>query len=167
MSENYIVIDGKKTELTEEQLKALGIEPEKKRNNPFERVAKYRMYSYVSSRGQILTETDDQTISDDENYNDVNYFNDRQFAKQVALHQLLYRKLLKFAYDNECEDTAEWDNLCGHFHIFYDTNSDRFYIESNDAFKYQGVYFSTKTGAERAIKEVIEPFMKEHPDFVW
>lgn len=35
MNENYIVINGKKAELTEEQLKALGIEPEKKRKNPF------------------------------------------------------------------------------------------------------------------------------------
>ena len=29
MSENYLVINGKRTELTEEQLKQLGIEPEK------------------------------------------------------------------------------------------------------------------------------------------
>lgn len=33
--ENYIVINGKKAELTEDQLKALNIEIEKKRNNPF------------------------------------------------------------------------------------------------------------------------------------
>lgn len=38
MSKNYIVINGKKAELTEEQLRALGIEKEK--NNPFERVNK-------------------------------------------------------------------------------------------------------------------------------
>jgi len=35
MSNNYIVINGKKSELTEEQLKLLGIET---RKNPFERV---------------------------------------------------------------------------------------------------------------------------------
>lgn len=34
--DNYIVINGKKTELTEEQLKQLGIETKEKRNNPFE-----------------------------------------------------------------------------------------------------------------------------------
>lgn len=34
--ENYIVINGRKAELTEEQLKALGIETEKK--SPFDRV---------------------------------------------------------------------------------------------------------------------------------
>lgn len=40
--ENYICINGNKTELTEEQLKQLGIEEVKennpKRNNPFDRV---------------------------------------------------------------------------------------------------------------------------------
>ena len=42
-----------------------------------------------------------------------------------------------------------------------------FDIDVNDAFKYQGVYFSTREGAERAIEEVVKPFMKEHPEFVW
>lgn len=44
MNENYIVINGKKAELTEEQLKQLGIEPEKKRKNPFERVTGEKYY---------------------------------------------------------------------------------------------------------------------------
>ena len=29
------------------------------------------------------------------------------------------------------------------------------------------VYFSNRETAEKAIKEVVEPFMKEHPEFVW
>ena len=29
------------------------------------------------------------------------------------------------------------------------------------------VYFSSEEGAKRAIKEVVEPFMKDHPEFVW
>lgn len=37
MSENYIVINGKKMDLTDEQLKQLGIEV---RKSPFERVKK-------------------------------------------------------------------------------------------------------------------------------
>lgn len=42
MNENYIVINGKKIELTEEQQKQLGIEPQKK--NPFERVPEGEVY---------------------------------------------------------------------------------------------------------------------------
>ena len=32
---------------------------------------------------------------------------------------------------------------------------------------FDDVYFSSEKGAKRAIKEVVEPFMKEHPEFVW
>ena len=31
----------------------------------------------------------------------------------------------------------------------------------------QEVYFSSDEAAKRAGREVVEPFMKEHPDFVW
>ena len=100
-------------------------------------------------------------------YNAVNYFNDGKFAEQVALHQLLYRKLLRFAYDNECEDTAVWDGVNPHWYIIYNKVNDVFITMKKLASKDFTVYFSTEEGAERAIGEVVEPFMKEHPEFVW
>lgn len=162
MSESYIVINGKKMDLTDEQLKQLGIEV---RKNPFERV-ECKKYFTILSNNFVQNYVDDNDMTDRDVYNAANYFNDEDFAKQVALHQLLYRKLLKFAYDNECED-REWGTKYEHCRIYYDTDSDKFDIDVNDAFKYQGVYFSTRRGAERAIEEVIKPFMKEHPEFVW
>lgn len=162
MSENYIVINGKKMDLTDEQLKQLGIEV---RKNPFERVHVNDEYFSINHYG-LTTLHEANDWCDDSIFEAVNYFNDEAFAKQVALHQLLYRKLLKFAYDNECED-REWGTKYEHCRIYYDTDSDKFDIDVNDAFKYQGVYFSTRRGAERAIEEVIKPFMKEHPNFVW
>lgn len=96
-----------------------------------------------------------------------NYFNDVQLAKQVALHQLLYRKLLKFAYDNECEDTAEWDRENVHWTIRYDDLRNEFCPYYQDDYKTRDVHFSSEEGVERAIKEVVKPFMKEHPEFVW
>ena len=32
---------------------------------------------------------------------------------------------------------------------------------------FDDVYFSSEKGAKCAIEEVVEPFMKEHPEFVW
>lgn len=168
MSDNYIVINGKRTELTDEQLKALGIEPKEKRKNPLERVEPGDDYYYVSSNNDVGAYTDSYDGMDDRLYVVSNYFNDKDFAKQVALHQLLYRKLLKFAYDNGCEDTAEWDCRNRHYHIICSFNGKNFGFDSDDVFKQQGtVYFSSKEGAIQAIKEVVKPFMKEHPDFVW
>lgn len=164
MSDNYAVINGKRVELTDEQVKALGI----KRKNPFERVTKGEKYCYIDAFDEVHWFSDDMDQCDDESFECSNYFNDEQFANQVALHQLLYRKLLKFAYDNGCEDTAEWDCRNRHYHIISSFNGKNLGFDSNDVFKQQGiVYFSSKDSVLQAIKEVVEPFMKEHPEFVW
>lgn len=164
MSDNYIVINGKRTELTEEQLKLLGIET---RKNPFERVAMSEQYYIIDALDDIATFRDEMEQSDDESFECSNYFNDKQFAKQVALHQLLYRKLLKFAYDYGCEDNQEWNGENRHWCIRYDHCDKVFDVMWYDTFQPSSVYFFTMESAERAIKEVVEPFLNEHPDFVW
>ena len=164
MSENYIVINGKKAELTNEQMKLLGI---KVRNNPFERVSKNESYYNISNRTRVMHFTEEEDVVDQGLYNAVNYFNDLQFAIQVGLHQLLYRKLLKFAYDNECEDTKGWNGTDGHWTIRYNDSSCCFRAYYQERYKALDVYFSSEEGAKSAIKEVVEPFMKDHPEFVW
>ena len=164
MSENYIVINGKKAELTNEQMELLGI---KVRKNPFERVSKNNSYYNISNRARVVCYTEEDDGTDRGLYNSVNYFNDLQFAIQVGLHQLLYRKLLKFAYDNGFEDTKEWDGNNIHWTIGYSVDYETFFMYSKALHKTQGVYFSSKEGTQRAIKEVVEPFTKEHPEFVW
>lgn len=164
MNDNYAVINGKRIKLTEEQAEALGIE---KRKNPFERVNKDENYYFITSGGAVLNYVYINDMTDRELYHIINYFNDKQFAKQVALHQLLYRKLLKFAYDNECEDTANWNGVDKHYCITYSTKFDKTDVTYCFDDKFSTVYFSSKEAAIRAIKEVVEPFMKEHPEFVW
>lgn len=164
MNENYIVINGKRLELTKEQLKALGVEVGK---NPFERVAKSEMYCYIDSFNQVHCVVDDADNSDDMSFECSNYFNDETVAKQVALHHLLYRKLLKFAYDNECKDTSDWDGYNAHWTVRYDDVSHEIVPYDQTRYRIRDVYFSTRSDAVNVIKEVVEPFMKEHPEFVW
>lgn len=135
------------------------------RKNPFKRV-KGKEY-YCIDGEEICMYRDYGNGNDKSLYKQTNYFNDKDFANQVALHQLLYRKLLKFAYDNECEDTAEWNGANEHWLINYHKLDDDFTIVYMEAAKELSVYFSTEEGASRAINEVVRPFMKEHPDFVW
>lgn len=163
MSDNYAVINGKRVEPADEQVKALGIE----RKNPFERVAKSEKYCYIDAFDEVHWFSDNMEQCDDESFECSNYFNDLAFANQVALHQLLYRKLLKFAYDNECEDTEEWNGGNEHWAIRYNSYRNEFRLYYQDGYKANEVYFSSEEGAKRAIEEVVEPFMKEHPDFVW
>ncbi len=164
MNENYIVINGKRLELTEEQLKQLGLGV---RQNPFKRVATGDVYYTVNDYSEAVSYIENTNYTDQCLYEKVNYFNDEAFAKQVALHQLLYRKLLKFVYDNEYEDTTEWDGSNLHWVIRYVKKREVFDTYWQSAYKSQEVYFSSKDAAERAIKEVVEPFMREHLNFVW
>ena len=167
MNENYIVINGKKSELTEEQLKALGIEVGTKRKNPFEEVVRFEDYYFVEKNNEVHAYMKTDSSVDNQMYTSANYFNDKAFAEQVALHQLLYRKLLKFAYDNECEDTAEWDEGDMHWAIRYVEKRGTFTACLENKYKAQEVYYSSADSAERAIEEVVKPFVKEHPEFVW
>jgi hypothetical protein len=167
MSDNYAVINGKRIKLTEEQVEALGVKVEKKRRNPFERVNNDNEYYCIKTNGEVSNYYEVRDSTDNELYDNINYFNDEQFAEQVMLHQLLYRKLLKFAYSNGLEDTAEWDNNNPHWSIRYSTDVEVFKANDNYCFKHQDVYFSSEEAAERAIKEVVEPFVRKYPKFVW
>ena len=158
MSDNYAVINGKRIELTDEQVQTLKFEI---RANPFSKKTTTYVFTIVEPDGV------DTIQNSSELYDAALSFNDEQFANQVALHQLLYRKLLKFAYDNECEDTAEWDGSNKHWAVSYDYACGTFTTYYQNAYGAQEVYFSSEDGVRSAIKEVVEPFMKEHPNFVW
>lgn len=158
MSDNYAVINGKRVELTDEQVRTLNVNT---RANPFSNETTAYVFTIVEPDGV------DAIQNSSELYDNALSFNDKQFADQVALHQLLYRKLLKFSYDNGCEDTAEWNGDNCHYYIFYNYSCDTFDIRTDYNSKVQAVYFSSRDGACRAIIEVIKPFVEEHPDFVW
>ena len=164
MNDNYAVINGKKIELTEKQIKALGFEV---RKNPFLKVAVDNMYYFISHFGDIDRYRQAKDLEDDMLFNNINYFNDEYFANQVALHQLLYRKLLKYAYDNEFED-EEWNGTNMHAYIIYNFTRKDYDIRWTRNEKEPGtVYFKTPTRATAALNEVVMPFVKEHPEFVW
>lgn len=166
--ENYIVINGKKAELTEEQLKALGIEVEKKKNNPFNSELKDEDKCFIINIDEGVKTSFYDSITDKKRLNNANSFNDKDFAYQVYLHELLNRKLLKYAWDNESED-CEWNGNSVYYCITCNkVNHDRYSVIFYSHLKGIGtVYFSNKEVAEQAIKDVIKPFIKEHPDFVW
>lgn len=166
MKEIKLTIDGKEAQLTDEQLKALGVESNK-RINPFETVVRFEDYYSVEKNNEVYAYMDTGSLVDNQLYDAANYFNDKSFANQVALHQLLYRKLLKYAYENGYEDTSKWDGRNRHLAIRYDGVCNAFTTYDHNMYKAQEVYFSSEEGAKRAIKEVVKPFMEEHPDFVW
>lgn len=158
MSDNYAVINGKRVELTDEQVRTLSV---KTRANPFSEETTRYVFTIVEPDGV------DAVPNSSELYDAALSFNDKQFAEQVALHQLLYRKLLKFAYDNGFEDVKEWDGNNMHWTIRYGGYINNFFAYSKRQYKAPDAYFSSKEATECAIEEVVKPFVKEHPEFVW
>ena len=68
---NYICINGKVTELTAEQMRQLGIEPEKK--NPFERLECGEWFYYISGDGDVERTRDFNTGPDKSYFEVANY----------------------------------------------------------------------------------------------
>ena len=167
MKEIKLTIDGKEIQLTDEQLKMLGIEPEKKRKNPFEEVNRFEDYYFVEKNNEVHASMKTDSSVDNQMYTSANYFSDKAFTEQVSLHQTLYRKLLKYAYDNEFED-EEWNGTKMHAYIIYNFTRKDYDIRWTRNEKEPGtVYFKTPTRATAALNEVVMPFVKEHPEFVW
>lgn len=166
MSENYIVINGKKMDLTEEQLKQLRIEV---RKNPFGRVSNTEDYYYINSNDCVTRTFDTYSRLDTALHDHGNYFNGEAFAEQVALRQLLNRKLLKFSYDTDTHMTfAEMKSTnCGHINpayvIKYNPKEKDFTVLVVHRPGICDVTFSTLEAAEEAIEKVVKPFCQAAP----
>lgn len=134
---------------------------EKLNKNPFDRVNNNELY-YLLDSDDIVTEIREENETfDDKQYGCSNYFNDKEFAKQVMLHQLLYRKLLKFKFER--------DNPVTRDRYFYISKDKSVRVEISD-FKNKNcncVYFNSLATANLAIEDIVKPFLKEHPDFIW
>lgn len=75
-SDGKLMTGDKTVQLTEEQLDTLGI---KIRKNPFKRVGR-KYYFIKDTYGRSYATIDNRGIFDNTTYNNVNYFNDEDFA---------------------------------------------------------------------------------------
>lgn len=158
--ENYIVINGKKAELTKEQLEKLGINVN---NDPFER-RNDKPYYFVNCDGCVYGDTNLEDF--DYFYNVANYCTDKNLMEQRAMHETLSRLLWRFSMQNG-GDEIDWNDIERKYYIFFNNLNNKFDVGFNDNHKSFNTYFVSLDTAERAIDEIIKPFMKEHPDFVW
>ena len=166
--ENYICINGKKAELTEEQMKALGIELQK--SNPFERINKNGSYYFISDTGRVLETNDMPHLFEIDNtrYNVANYCADREIMRQRALHETLNRLLWRYSMEHGAEEINWQDGKQQKWEVCY--NHDKIKLEVFDCRTLQtfgSVYFASYQTAWDAIEEIIEPFMEAHPEFKW
>ena len=160
---NYICINGKKAELTEEQMKALGIELPK--TNPFERVRQRTPFYFITNKGKVEYGVEIGDFHCQGLYDAANYCTDKSLMEQRALHETLNRLLWRYSMEHD-GDKINWNNISDKWAIYYEHDTKKHKVATWNTINYYGcIYFCTRKVAEAAIKEVIEPFMKAHPEF--
>lgn len=168
--DNYICIDGVKVLLNDSQISELRAvlekktEVEKEKPSPFERYS-YNTYYYIGGTGDVYPSNDFHTDSDSACYDAANYCTDEGLLKQRALEEILARRLWRYSMEHD-GDKIDWSDDRDKFAIYYDAENGSFYITNNvDCQIINTTYFVDRETAMNAIKEVVEPFMKEYPGF--
>lgn len=172
--DNYVMINGTKYEI-DDSSKMLNIKKLLGIANPFACRDEDTSYWLIGIDGDACSEVDIHESGDDSIYNNCNYFSSEKAAEQVALHQLLYRKLLRYAYDNDVIDRQDWNGTNRHYFIVKCSDATNVprnrrgeYMPSYDiAHATDTVYFATEDAAQCAINEIVMPFIKNHPEFIW
>lgn len=171
--ENYIMLDGQKFELDNALVEKLRttidnqkLENEKKRN-PFERQKKELFYYFVDVDGAVGEDKDGHYEIDDALYKAANYCTDKNLMHQRALYETLNRLLWRFSMENG-EGENSWNGINDHYEIYWSYDLASFNISCNVTVKSPtSIYFPTKEIANKAIDEILIPFMEANPDFVY
>lgn len=167
MARGFLEIDCKRIELTNEQVEQLLKEKEEVKKNPFDRVEYANNYHYITSDGFVATTEEDNLKFDNMTYNVANYCTDIKLMEQRALHEILDRLLWRFSMEND-GDKIDWnDEHQIKWYVLFNHKTNYFYVNDICNSHINAIYFHTKKIALRAIEKIIEPFMKEHPEFVW
>jgi hypothetical protein len=165
--DNYICINGKKAELTKEQMRALGIELPKAKS-PFERAEKDECYYTIRSWGDVDWYYESGADFDGNCFNVANYCTDKVIMEQRALHETLNRLLWRYSMEHD-GDKIDWNSFYQQkWFIFADVSDGRMHVDNIRICVRPGnIYFHTRETAKNAIKEIIDPFIKAHPEFKW
>lgn len=153
--ENYLVINGKRVDLTEEQIEKLGLEIEKK--SPFVR-AKGENYFSISNDGKVKKYFDGTHYPAIYNYMVANYCTDKELMTARAKEEVLSRLLWRFSMENG-GDKIDWTKNEAKYYV-YKNNLDNEYETAYSVFNSTlgVVYFNCLQVAQEAIKKIIIPF---------
>lgn len=162
-NENYIMLNGKKIKLTDEQVYMIRAdEPQK---TPFDRVGKGMSY-YCITNYNVQECSEFNNYFDNERFDSGNYCTNENIMKQHALHMLLNNMLWKYSMTHGGGNVLE--NGC--FIIFAEVNDTyepliNYYTGDSNIRNIGSVVFCSKKIAENAIEEIVKPFIKAHSDF--
>lgn len=163
--DNYIMLEGKKIPLTDEQVEMM-LRIKTSKQNPFKELKHGEKYYFIDSAGHVIGNTESYRDTDIRLYAIANYCADKEMMNQRAMHETLNRLLWRFSMENG-EGANSWNNKNNHWNIIRNCQN---VIVASAACAYStmgSVYFPSQELAQQAIDEIVKPFMKNHPNFVW
>ena len=163
MNENYLIIEGTKIPLTNEQvamIKGTGALKLKEKSS-FSRVEKNNPYWLIDIDGTITQTYEHGYEADDEQFSCANYCSDKELIEERAIREELSRLLWRFSMENGSKD-IDWKDpnrfkysIC----IYFDGESLKWEIGKSIKCKcLNEVFFIDEDTARRAIREIVEPF---------
>ena len=122
--------------------------------------------THLCNNGNISYEIDELDPSDANLFENANYCSDYSLLRQRSLQEILSRQLWRFSMING-GDQIDWeDKESEKFYIRYETDDLTFTTNDNCYVKNISCeYFISEEIAERAIEEIVKPFIEKHPDF--
>lgn len=151
---NQLIIGNRTILLSEGQLKSLT------RLEPFERGVdmdgneKFFMVDYNFDVVEVTPEPE----MVENCYNVGNYCHDKDRIRSQAVLEELHRKLWKFSVENYKKNSKKKRNIS---YVINTMDGMNFFVSSTNYTSMFDVHFQSKSLAERAIREVVIPFMKE------
>lgn len=163
MNENYLIIEGIKVPLTDEQvamIKGTGI-LKLKEKSPFSRVEENDPYWLIDIDGRITQTYEHGYEADDELFSCANYCSDKELIEERAIREKLSRLLWRFSMENGGKN-IDWEDpsqikysIC----IYFDDKGLKWEISHDITSKcLNEVYFVDEDTARKSIREVVEPF---------
>lgn len=160
MSENYIVINGKKIELTKEQMKQLGVEVEE---NKRWRAADGGQYWFVDSNNEVRSDMEYRYNYDSFRYYSHNYFQTKKEA-EIYARVLKTETLLKKYAD---EHNKEFINFKYYLLCAKLTNELQIDFLTSYARRPRTIFFSSREIIQDAIEEIGLKCIKEYLTYEW
>ncbi len=163
MNENYLIIEGIKVPLTDEQVAMIKGTGALKSNekSPFSRVEKNEFYWFIDIDGTITQTYDFKKEADDNQFSCANYCSDKELIEERAIREELSRLLWRFSMENGGEN-IDWEDISQLKYRIYIDFTDKLIkwkvIQNTYCKSLNEVYFVDEDTARRAIREIVEPF---------
>lgn len=161
MSENYIVINGRRAELTKEQMEQLGIEAKKKDKRW--RADGHTKYWFLDSQNRIDADMELRQREDDFRYYSHNYFQTKEEA-EIYARVLETEMLLKKYADKHNGEFGDFK-----YYLFWSNAENELRIDFVSSYSYRTrvIFFSSKEIVQDVIKEIGKDRIIEYLTYEW